>query len=101
MWDEVKNPGSRRTTSSFTRSRAMRGNGTEGKTAQERKSPNNSKAHGLNPKEILWRKGLFSKRANQREMLMGSPKEHASTAMKWGIIPKIVPSPNRGMGALR
>ncbi len=35
--------GSRRTTSSFTRSRAMRVNGTGGKEAQGRKSPNNSK----------------------------------------------------------
>jgi hypothetical protein len=53
MWDEVKNPGSRRTTSSFTRSRVMKGNGTEGKIAPERKSPNNSKAHSSSPNEIL------------------------------------------------
>ncbi len=101
MWDGVKNPGSRTTTSSFTRSCATRGNGTEGKTTQERKSLNNSKARGSNPKEILWRKGLLSNRANKREMLVENPKEHASTVMKWGIIPKIAPNPNRGMGALR
>jgi len=53
MWEGAKNPGSRKTTSSFTRSRAMTENGTEGKKAQERKSPNNSKAWGSSPKEIL------------------------------------------------
>ncbi len=31
---------------------------------------------------------------------MGSLKEHASTATKWGTIPKIVPSPKWGMEAL-
>jgi len=36
MWGGVKNPGSRRTTSSFTKSHAMRENGTEGKKAQEK-----------------------------------------------------------------
>ncbi len=69
MWGEVKNPGSRRTTRSFTRSHAMMENGIEGKKAQERKSPNNSKAWGSNPREISWRSGLFSKRTNPREML--------------------------------
>jgi hypothetical protein len=53
MWGEVKNTGSRRITSSFTRSRAMRGNGIEGKKAQEKRSPNNSKAQGSNPREVL------------------------------------------------
>jgi hypothetical protein len=101
MWGRVKNPGSRRTTSSFTRSRTMRENGTEGKKAQKRRSPNSSKARSSNPKGISWRRGLFSKRANPREMLGWSPREHASTAMKWGITPKIVPSPKRGLGALR
>jgi hypothetical protein len=36
MWDRVKNPSSRRTTSSFTRSHAMKVNGTEDKEAQGR-----------------------------------------------------------------
>jgi hypothetical protein len=53
MWDGVKNPGSRGTTSSFTRSHAMKENGTEGKGAQGRKSPNNTKVWGSSPKEIL------------------------------------------------
>jgi len=44
MWDGLKNPSSRRTTSFFTRSHAMKENGTEGKEAQGRKSLNNSKA---------------------------------------------------------
>jgi len=34
MWDGVKNLGSRRTTSSFTKSHAMRVNGTKEKKAQ-------------------------------------------------------------------
>ncbi len=50
MWDRVKNPGSRRITSSFTRSHAMRENGIEGKKAQKRKSLNNFKARGSSPR---------------------------------------------------
>jgi hypothetical protein len=53
MWGGVTNPGSRRTTSSFTRSQGMRGNGTEGKEAQPRISPNNSKARSSNLKGTL------------------------------------------------
>jgi hypothetical protein len=34
-------------------------------------------------------------------MLMGSPKEHVSIAMKWDIIPKIAPKPKPGNGGLR
>jgi hypothetical protein len=74
--------------------RAMKGNGTEGKIAPEKKSPNNSKARGSSPRETLLKRGLLSKQANLREMLVGSPKEHASIATKWGITPKIPPSPN-------
>jgi hypothetical protein len=65
------------------------------------KSPNNSKARVLNPKEILSRKGLLSKGANPKEMLVGNPKECVSIVMKWGIIPRIAPNPNRGVGLLR
>jgi len=53
MWGGVTNPGSRRITSSFTRSRGMRGNGTGGKVAQLKRSPNNSKARGSNQKGVL------------------------------------------------
>jgi len=53
MWDGAKNLGSRRRTSSFIRSHAMRENGTEDKKVQGRKNPNNSKAWGLSPREIL------------------------------------------------
>jgi hypothetical protein len=35
------------------------------------------------------------------EMLVGNLREHASTATKWGINPKIIPSLKRGMEALR
>ncbi len=101
MWGGVTNPGSRRTTSSFTRSQGMRGNGTRGKVAQPRISPNHSKARGSNQKGVLWRRGFLSKGANPREILEQNPREHVSIATKWGTTPKIVPSPNQGVGALR
>jgi len=74
------------------------GNGTEGKISPKGKGPNNFKAWVSNPKEISSRKRFFSKWANPREMLVGSPKERVSTVMKWGITPKIAPNPNWGMG---
>ncbi len=79
----------------------MKGNGIEAKTPQRGRSLNNSKARVLNPREILSRRGLLSKRANPREMLVGDPREYASIVMKWGITPRIAPNPNRGMGLLR
>jgi hypothetical protein len=69
--------------------------------AMRGKSPNNSKAQVLNRREILSRKGLLSKGANPREMLVGNPKECVSIVMKWGITPRIAPNPNRGVGLLR
>jgi hypothetical protein len=69
--------------------------------AMRGKSPNNSKAQVLNRREILSRKGLLSKGANPREMLVGNPKECVSIVMKWGITPRIAPNPNRGVGFLR
>jgi hypothetical protein len=79
----------------------MKGNGIEAKRPPRGKNPNNSKARVLNPKEILLRKGFLSKGANPREMLVRNPKERVSIVMKWGIIPRIAPNPNRGMGLLR
>jgi len=79
----------------------MKGNRTEGKEAQGRKSLNNSKARVSSPKEILSRRGLLSKGANPRGMLVGNPKERVSIAMKWGTTPRIAPNPNLGMGLLR
>jgi hypothetical protein len=101
MWGEVTNLGSRRTTSSFTKSQGMRGNGTGGKVAQPRISPNNFKARGPNQKEVLRRRGLLSKGAKTRKILGKNPRVHVSIAMRWGITPKIVPSPKWGLGALR
>jgi hypothetical protein len=72
MWGEVKSPDSKRIASSFTRRHPMKGNGIEGKTPRRGKSPNNSKAWVLNPREILSRRGLLSKGANPREMLVGN-----------------------------
>ncbi len=101
MWGEVRSPDSKRIASSLTRRHAMKWNGIEAKTPQRGKSPNNSKARVLNPREILSRKGLLSKGANPREMLVGNPKERVSIVMKWGIIPRIAPNPSRGVGLLR
>jgi hypothetical protein len=53
MWDGVKNLGSRRTTNSLIRNQGMMENGTMGKEAQQRISPNNSKARGLNLRGTL------------------------------------------------
>jgi len=101
MWGGVKNLGSRRTTSSFTRSQGMMENGIVGKEAQQRINPNNSKAWGLNPRGTLWRRGLLSKGANPRETLGWNPKQRASIVTRWGITPRIIPSPKWGMGVLR
>jgi len=101
MWDGVKNPDSKGIASSLTRRHAMKGNGTKAKTPPRGKSPNNSKARVLNPKEILSRRGLLSKGANPKGMLVRNLKECVSIAMKWGITPRIAPNPNWGMGLLR
>jgi hypothetical protein len=53
MWGKVKNPGSRRIIGSFTRNQGMKVNGTVGKEVQQRISPNNFKAQGLNLRETL------------------------------------------------
>jgi len=94
MWDGVKSPDSKGIASSFTRRHTMNGNGTEAKTPPRKKNPNNSKAQVLNPKEISSRRGLLSKGANPRGMLVGNPKERVSIAMKWCITPMIAPNPN-------
>jgi hypothetical protein len=101
MWDEVRSPDSKGIASSLTRRHAMKGNGSEDKEAQGKKSSNTSKARGSSPREILSRRGLLSKGANPRGMLVGNPKERVSIAMKWGITPRIAPNPNQGMGLLR
>jgi hypothetical protein len=101
MWDRVKSPGLRKITSSFTRRHAMKGNGTEGKTPRKGKNLNNFKARVSNLKGISSRRGFLLKRTNPRGMLVGSPKECASIAMKWDTTPKITPNLNLRMGALR
>jgi hypothetical protein len=52
---------------------------------------------GFKPKGNFVKKGLFLKQTNLRGVLVGSPKDNVSIAMKWGITPKIAPNPNRGM----
>jgi hypothetical protein len=49
----------------------------------------------------LSRRGLLLKWANIRGMLVGSPKERVLIVRKCGIIPKIAPNPNQGMGVPR
>jgi len=71
--------------SSFTRRHAMKGNGIEAKTPPKGKNLNNSKARVSNLKEILSKRGLLSKGANPRGMLVGNPKERVSIIMKWAI----------------
>ncbi len=79
----------------------MKGNGTKGKILPKGKNPNNFRVQISSPKETSSRKGFLSKGTNPRGMLMGRTKEHVSIATKWGIIPKIAPNPNRGMGFLK
>jgi hypothetical protein len=66
--------GFKKDTRPLTRRHAMKGNGTKAKPLQRGKSPNNSKAQVLNPKEFFPRKGLLSKQANPREMLVGTQR---------------------------
>jgi hypothetical protein len=47
------------------------------------------------------KKGAPFKGSQPKGDVGGKPKEHVSIATKWGIIPKIVPSPRQGMEALR
>jgi hypothetical protein len=56
---------------------------------------------GFKTKGNFIKKRVLLKGPNQRGMLVGSPKECVSIAMKWGIIPKIALNPNWGIGALR
>jgi hypothetical protein len=79
----------------------MKRNGTNDKTFQKGKNSNNSKVQVSNPKEILSRRGFLEKGANLRGMLIGSPRERVSIAMKWDITPKIAPNSNLEMGAPR
>jgi hypothetical protein len=56
---------------------------------------------GFKPKRNFVKKGVLFKASNLKGMLVGSSKECVSIAMRWGIIPKIAPNPNRGMGVPR
>jgi hypothetical protein len=94
----VKNPSSRRTTSSFTRSRTMRGNGIKGKTTQGKKSPNNSKARGSNPKEILSRRGTPFKASQPKGDVSGKPKGPCFNCNEMGPYSKDCPKVKSGNG---
>jgi hypothetical protein len=72
-----------------------------GKDTSKGEKPKQFQGSSFKPKRNFVKKGVPFKRANPRGMLVGSPKEHASIAMKWGITPKIASNPNRGLGVLR
>jgi hypothetical protein len=71
------------------------------------RKPNQRKAQTIpklgveTKRELCEKKGLLPKGANQREILEQSIRGHASIATKWGTTPKIAPSPNPVLGALR
>ncbi len=77
------------------------GEWNQGQDTSKGEKPKQFQGRVLNPKEILSRKGLLSKGANPKEMLVGNPKQRVSIEMKWGITPRIAPNPNRGVGLLR
>jgi hypothetical protein len=60
--------------------------------------PKQFQSSGFKPKGNFIKKGALFKVSQPKGMLVGSPKERVSIAMKWGIIPKIAPNPNQGMG---
>jgi hypothetical protein len=72
-----------------------------GQESPRKEKPKQFQGSGFKPKGNFVKKGLLLKGANPREMLGQNLKEHVSTTMKWGITPKIAPSPKPGMGVLR
>jgi len=77
------------------------GEWNRGQDTSKGEKPKQFQAWDSNPKEVLSRRGFLLKQANPRGVLVRSPKERVSIVMKWGIIPKIAPNSNRGMGVVR
>jgi len=101
MWGIVTNPGSRRITSSFTRSQGMRRNRTGGKVAQPRISLNNSKARGSNQKETLWRRGFLSKGGQPKGNFGVKPKGACFNCNEVGHYSKDCPKSKAGSGSFK
>ncbi len=76
------------------------GEWNQGQGSPRKEKPKQFQGLGFKPKGDFVKKRAPFKGSHPREMLVGSLREHASTTTKWGITPKIVPSPKRGMEAL-
>jgi len=77
------------------------GEWNRGQDTSKGEKPKQFQGSGFKPKGDFVKKGLLSKGANPREMLVGNLGEHVSIVMKWAIIPRIAPNSNWGMGLLR
>lgn len=83
MWDRVKSPGSRRRTNSLTIRHAMKGNGIEGKTILNGKSPNNFKVRVSSP--------IFFYSTNKRKMYWANCKNGPNEVI-WRLSTSLIPS---------
>jgi hypothetical protein len=77
------------------------GEWNRGQGSPNKDKPKQFQGSGFKPKRSFVKKRAPSKGANPREILEQNPREHVSITTKWGITPKIAPSPNPGLGALR
>jgi hypothetical protein len=77
------------------------GEWNRGEGSPTKDKPKQIQGSGFKPKGSFVKKGAPSKGSQPREILEQNPREHVSIATKWGITPKIAPSPNRVLGALR
>jgi len=100
MWDKVKNPGSRRTTSSFIRSHAMRENGTKDKKVQGKKNPNNSKSQGSSKGNFVKKKAPF-KGSQPKGDVGAKPKGTCFNCNEVGHYSKDCPKSKTGNGGFK
>jgi hypothetical protein len=70
------------------------GEWNRGQDTSKGEKPKQFQGSGFKPKGDFVKKGLLSKGANPREMLVGNLREHVSIVMKWAIIPRIAPNSN-------
>ncbi len=77
------------------------GEWNRGQDTSKGEMPKQFQGSGFKRKGNFIKKEASFKASQPKGMLAGNPKECVSIVMKWGIIPKIAPNPNRGMGVLR
>jgi hypothetical protein len=77
------------------------GEWNRGQGNPRKEKPKQFQGSGFKPKGDFMKEGVPFKGSQPKGDVGGKLKEHVLTAMKWGTIPKIVPSPKRGMEALR